>query len=168
MYPATLEKVKRALILYSVEGDLRNVCELAGIAYITIFEARKEYPIIEQAYQIAREMRADILADEVTEIADTDPNPHSARIRCDARRWAAGVLNRKVYGEKVDMTIEGRVDMSLALTEARQRVLTHMGRLEDVINAEITENDRVLLSRPTDKQSVDSVAHIENVDIFAD
>lgn len=154
MLPATLEKVKKAIALYAVEGDLNACCAPFGLSRMTIYEARKQYPIIETEYRVARELRADSLADEVVEISDTETNPHKARIRCEVRLKVAGFLNRKEYGEHIDMTVDGRVDMSLALTEARQRVLSKVNKLGDILDADVIDNPIKSLVGPADIQSV--------------
>lgn len=52
-------------------------------------------------YARARETQADVLVDEIVAIADSEPDPNKARIRIDARKWTAGKMKPKVYGDKV-------------------------------------------------------------------
>lgn len=52
------------------------------------------------AYLRAREDRADVLADEIIEIADRAEGPTAARLQVEARKWAAAKLAPKRYGEK--------------------------------------------------------------------
>ena len=63
------------------------------------------------AYQRAREAQADLLSDEIIEIADemgrdNDGAAHvsRARLRIDARKWKAARLSPKKYGEKGDVS----------------------------------------------------------------
>lgn len=51
-------------------------------------------------YARAREQRADTLAHEVIFIADTEDDPQRARNRMDARKWAAGKMAPKTYGDR--------------------------------------------------------------------
>lgn len=55
-------------------------------------------------YARAREAQADHFADQIVEIADIEEDPNRARVRIDARKWAAGKMRPKVYGDKVDLT----------------------------------------------------------------
>ena len=151
----TLEKIKKALTLYATGGSLKDCCLEVGTNRVVIYEARKQYPIIDAAYQVARELRADLLADEVVEISDTETNPHKARIRCEVRLKVAGFFNRKVYGEHVDMTVEGRVDMGLALMEAKQRLLKHLGEIQEIADGEVIDSTAQIEAGPTDNESVD-------------
>ena len=55
-------------------------------------------------YTRAREEQADYYADEIIEISDTEDDANKARVRIDARKWVAGTLRPKKYGEKLDLT----------------------------------------------------------------
>ena len=58
------------------------------------------------AYEPVREMHADLLADEVVKISDTE-DPARARVQIDALRWAASKLNPRRYGERQDRLQDG-------------------------------------------------------------
>jgi hypothetical protein len=52
-------------------------------------------------YARAREQRADLIADEIIAIADNEADPNRARVKIDARKWAAAKLNPKRYSDRV-------------------------------------------------------------------
>ena len=56
-------------------------------------------------YARAREMQADHEFDEIKAIADlaSAEDVQVARLRVDARKWRAGKLRPKVYGDKVEL-----------------------------------------------------------------
>jgi hypothetical protein len=56
-------------------------------------------------YARAREERADMIADEVITIADTDPDPQRARVRIDARKWWAAKVNPRKYADKAEVNV---------------------------------------------------------------
>lgn len=59
-------------------------------------------------YARAREAQADALAEEVLEIADdASEDPQRSRLRFDARRWYAGKVAPKKYGDKVQAEVTG-------------------------------------------------------------
>lgn len=66
-------------------------------------------------YTRAREAQADFFADEITDIADTEEDANKARVRIDARKWAAGKLKPKVYGDRLQL--DG--DMTVSMTDAQ-------------------------------------------------
>ena len=59
-------------------------------------------------YMRAREDQADFYADQIIDISDTEKDPAKARVRIDARKWKAGKLKPKVYGDRVDVTTDGQ------------------------------------------------------------
>lgn len=70
-------------------------------------------------YTRAREAQADYYADEIADIADTESDPNKARVRIDARKWAAGKLKPKVYGDRLQLDGDMNVSMSDAQLDAR-------------------------------------------------
>lgn len=55
-------------------------------------------------YARAREVGYAGLADELTEIADSDGDPARDRLRVDTRKWLLSKALPKVYGDKVEHT----------------------------------------------------------------
>lgn len=75
--------------------------------------------LLAEQYARAREDQADYIAGEVLEIADTEPDPNKARVRIDARKWAAGKLKPKVYGDRIQLDGDMNVNMSDEQLDAR-------------------------------------------------
>lgn len=68
-----------------------------------------------EQYARARQAQADVLFDELIEIADDrSDDPASRRVRVDARKWAASKLKPKVYGDKVDLQVGGALKVITA------------------------------------------------------
>lgn len=95
------------------EGEsLRKICEPSAmpdkstvIAWsLGQVEAAREAGFPNQ-YAQARRVQAELRADEIIEISD-DPNedPQRSRLRVDSRKWYAGKLAPKIYGEKLALT----------------------------------------------------------------
>jgi len=91
-------------------------------------------PRLKEAYEQAVQDRAAFLAEELIEMADTpipegmDPVSRSAwvqhlRVRLDTRKWIASRVYRKVYGDRVDMTVShDTISITAALEAADNRV----------------------------------------------
>lgn len=89
-------------------------------------------PELKVAYQQAVEDRADRLAEELIEIADTpmpeglDGPSRSAwvqqmRLRVDVRKWAASKLRPKTYGDRLDLSVSHEPISIIGALEAAQR-----------------------------------------------
>jgi hypothetical protein len=89
-------------------------------------------PELKLAYQQAVEDRADRLAEELMELADT-PMPEGLdgpgrsawvaqmRLRVDVRKWAASKLKPKTYGERLDLSVTQEPISIIGALEAAQR-----------------------------------------------
>ena len=89
-------------------------------------------PELKAAYQQAVEDRADRLAEELMELADT-PMPEGLdgpgrsawvqqmRLRVDVRKWAASKLKPKTYGERLDLSVTQEPISIIGALEAAQR-----------------------------------------------
>jgi hypothetical protein len=91
-------------------------------------------PELKVAYQQAVEDRADRLAEELMELADT-PMPEGLdgpgrsawvqqmRLRVDVRKWAASKLKPRTYGERLDLSVtQEPISIVSALKAAERRV----------------------------------------------
>jgi hypothetical protein len=96
------EKLAETICERIAEGEsLRRICEDPGLPNrSTVHEWLRREPVFSDQYARARELQADHYADEIIEIADTEPNPQRARVRIDARKWTAAKLRPKKYGNR--------------------------------------------------------------------
>lgn len=100
-------------------------------------------------YEKALQDRADKLAEEIIEIADSmppeglEPAAMSAwvadkRLRVDARKWVAAKLQPKRYGDRIDVAVtDTRISVMDALTQAKQRVLNDNSDIVDVESRDV-------------------------------
>jgi hypothetical protein len=86
----------------------------------------REYEEFSQAYTHARELQQERFAAEVVMIADTEKDPAIARNRMDARKWYAGKVSPKKWGDRVD--IEAKVEVNSGPTE---NLLTFLAMAEN-------------------------------------
>jgi hypothetical protein len=100
-------------------NSLSEICRLPGMPERTTFMKRLAGdPELQKRYAAAIDVRADVLVDEIIEIADDDSNdtvigengPRAntewiarSKLRVDARKWAAAKMAPKKYGDRVDM-----------------------------------------------------------------
>lgn len=104
--------------------SLKAICEDEGMpARSTVFKWLAENKPFSDMYARAREEQADAIFDEIIEIADDGRNDwmerrgeedagwvtngeniQRAKLRIDARKWMAGKLRPKKYGEKLELS----------------------------------------------------------------
>lgn len=108
--------------------SLRSICrDDAMPACSSVFKWLNENKSFSEQYARAREAQADALFDDVLDIADdarndwmethaedsmgwrvNGENIQRSRLRVDARKWMAGKLAPKKYGEKVTTELTGK------------------------------------------------------------
>lgn len=109
--------------------SLRSICRAEDMpAKSTVFKWLRDVPGFSDQYARARETQADAIFDEIIDIADDAANDWMERtnsdgesigwqlngdhvrrsqLRIDARKWMAGKLRPKVYGEKITQALTG-------------------------------------------------------------
>lgn len=89
--------------------SLVSVCKDPAMpGYDTVRRWLRDDEEFQGRYVRAREDQADYLADEIIGIADGDSDPQDKRVRVDARKWVAGKLRPKVYGDRSSMELTGK------------------------------------------------------------
>lgn len=116
--------------------SLRTICKTEAMPPMgTVFRwlADDRYASFREQYARAREVQADTLFDEILQIADDGLNDTykddegkvrvdqdviaRSRLRVDARKWMAGKLRPKVYGDKLELA--GNPDAPLTVEIVR-------------------------------------------------
>jgi len=92
----------------------------AEITRTSFYNWLKDNKDFDKLYNYAREIRSDIIFEEILEISDDSKNDvrlneegkeiannelvNRSRLRVDARKWVLAKMNPKKYGDKVDVT----------------------------------------------------------------
>lgn len=84
------------------------ICGLEDMpAQSTVYKWLKENEEFSERYARAREMQADLYADQIIQIADDcEPEAGSvskARLQIEARKWTASKLSPKKYGDRLEV-----------------------------------------------------------------
>ena len=105
------------------------------------------------AYARAVEIKADLMADDVVHIADTDEDAARARNRMQARQWLASKLYAQRYGDRIDLNVSQTIDIGSTLAEARARLLPVRDQHE-LIDAQAIDISRQNDPKPRDNESL--------------
>jgi hypothetical protein len=95
--------MERVCDLLTEGQTLRRICDsVEGMPKAsTICLWLSESKELAEQYARARDIQADRFADEIIDIADTEPDPQVARVRIDARKWHASKTAPKKYGDRI-------------------------------------------------------------------
>ncbi len=104
--------------------SLRSICTQKNMPdQATVYRWLDRFKTFCEQYARAREVQADTLADEILDIADDTTLDiqqgtqgheraqheavHRSKVRIDARKWLAGKLAPKKYGDKIQQCVTG-------------------------------------------------------------
>ena len=117
------DKVAEQLCSGLTDGkSLRSLCLQDDMPdQTTVFRwlADERYADFRKQYAGAREIQADAIFDECLDIADDGTDQHDgdhiarSRLRIDTRKWMAGKLAPKKYGEKLDIDVTGNITVQI-------------------------------------------------------
>lgn len=106
-------------------------------SHTTIAKWQNENEEFAAAYARAREQRGETFAQQIIEIADTEPDAQAARNRIDARKWIAGKLFPRVYGDtqRVD------INQQITVADAHASVLMRLADQARANKQQVIETD---------------------------
>ena len=103
---------KRICNLISEGKSVRKICRRKNMPTAkTIFNwlLDEDKKVFLQQYETARNIQAELMFEELLEIADErSKNVLRARLRVDTRKWYLSKVLPKKFGEKVDVTSGGK------------------------------------------------------------
>lgn len=131
------DKVANTICERIAEGEgLITICAAEDMpSKTTVFRWLEEKPEFRDKYTRAREDQAEVHADEILTIADTEEDVNRAKVRIDARKWTASKLRPKKYGsyQQIDMT--GETKTTHSLDENMEQAVTSVCELFKAISA---------------------------------
>jgi len=102
--------------------SLGYVLKFLGIKPYAFSKLLRGSPSFTALYHQCQSMRAELLVEQIIEIADDKyADPMSVRNRVDARKWYASKMVPHRYGERIDISVSATVDIRGALQAAKDR-----------------------------------------------
>lgn len=101
---------------------LQNALKTHECSAYIFYKTLEKYPECQLSYAYAEKFIADTLAEEIISIADSEDNYGKARNQIDARKWLAGKRAPKKYGDRIDVNVEGSIDLTAAIQDASKRI----------------------------------------------
>lgn len=110
------------------------MCKEVGISQSHFYDLLTKDEALAEKYARAREAQADYLADEILSIVDEPPKRTPSgtvdsgdvadkRLRMDARKWHAGKLAPKKYGDKIALGGDDDMPAINVITEITRKII---------------------------------------------
>lgn len=143
-------RAENVIRLVGEGASLQDSCTRSDISVFKFKSILDRVRSLALSYARARELRADLLADQIIDIADSDGDPQRARNRIQARQWLASKHAQSTYGDRIDLNVSQSLSITDVLAEARarrQRLSCDQGQ---VIEAQVIETPAISEHGPTD------------------
>lgn len=151
------EKAVQVIDDVAAGGLFGDACAARGISPQTFNRTCARLRNLAELYAQAQTIRADLLADDVIRIADSNADPQKARNRMNARQWLAAKLAPKTYGDRLDIAVTQTISVADALTDARARLLRPVRDQQVIEDAQVIDSQAPMLPEPRDEASPDPV-----------
>ncbi len=111
--PLTQEQEDTLIEGIATGDSVAKIAKKIGVSVPTIYRRIDSSEELLDKYTRAKQSKAQVLAEEIIEIADNDDlKPDDKRIRVDARKWVAGKYYGKLFGDKITQEHTGTIDLS--------------------------------------------------------
>lgn len=148
----TSEPINTVLRIILNGGSLKEATETAGITHQIFHKMLSSDKESAAAYARAVEIKGDILADQVIQLADGSGDPAKVRNQIQARQWLAAKLNKK-YSERIDLNVQQTIDIGSTLAEARARLIPIRDQ-SNIVDVEPFDSIDFASKGERDKQSI--------------
>ena len=149
----TRDKEQRALDAIASGETLTGVLQSLGISPYHWHQHIQDAEAFSR-YARARIQQAHAMADMAVEAARAEADVQRAKLLSDVYKWRASKGAPADYGDRLDVSINGRVDIGATLLEARNRARP-VSDQRDIIDAQVIETKGLEDMRATDTQSVE-------------
>jgi len=106
-----------ACLLVAQGMTLQNAVKIAGTSFTDFYREKDKNEHLRESYARARLDQADVFADQIVEISDTDLDPQRAKNRIEARKWTAAKLRPDRYADIKNINLSGDIGLYPQLTD---------------------------------------------------
>ena len=121
---------ERLFFAIGVEGiSLTEFCQLENVSYALVRKRLERSERLSLSYRQARETRAQIHADRIAVLSeqvltDEPSKANQYKISIDTKRWLATVMDRKLFGDKVEQTLNVSLDLNTAYLDQLKTLMS--------------------------------------------
>lgn len=107
------------------EKTIKEILKSRDLERHTFYKFLSDEPAARVRFDQVKEFKAEDNIDEIVSIADNEKLDHlRARTMIEVRKWTASKLLSKKYGDRLDINLSKTIDISQALVEASERVIS--------------------------------------------
>jgi hypothetical protein len=121
----TVEEILAELAMDAETGSLKRILEDKGLDPSSFYALMRRVPAVKEAYAEARVIQAEVMADQMLEIAKDGTNDviQRSKLRVDTIKWIMSKMHYQRFGDKIQQDVNANivVDHAERLENARKR-----------------------------------------------
>jgi hypothetical protein len=126
-----------------------------GISSCAFYSRLNKDLELERSYALAQEARAELMVDQILDIADNDEDANRARNKIQARQWIASKQRPKKYGDRIELNHTVTADIKGVLASFDIRTLP-MRDLNETPIIQVIDTPQLIASEVTGSKPVDA------------
>lgn len=157
----TQEEEDHVLNMIADGETTRKVREYLGINASTWMKILERSPLFHQAVMHSQSLSLEDLADSLLEIPDQMFDVQKAKLKSDNIKFLLSKRKPQVYGDRIDLNVNGTVDLRAALNDAERRISLPPSDLGNIIETQVVKIKERSTHDDTDEYTV-----VDKDDIF--
>lgn len=112
-----------AIVTASNGASLKEICRVLGCTVFSLHTLLNRYPTFAAQLKQAREIGFTVRAEGLRDLVHNDPfaDPNRMKVIVDTEKWLLSKLHPRVFGDRIDVNITEKVDVSEPMKQARER-----------------------------------------------
>jgi hypothetical protein len=166
IYPPDIQIEEAKILDLLANGQtLAKACESVGLSTGQFMQRLPNRTSLSHAFVCARDAGAEVLADSLLGLTDTEADVNRARLKSDNIKWILSRRHAAKFGDRIDVNVNATVDLTSAISEARNRLRPVRDQEPDIIDVTPIESGLAINTLP-DTPSNESPIGAQMPDIF--
>ena len=135
IYPPDIQTDEAKILDLLANGQtLAKACETVGLSTGQFMQRLPNRTSLAHAFVCARDAGAEVLADSLLGLTDTEADVNRARLKSDNIKWILSRRHAAKFGDRIDVNVNATVDLTSAISEARNRLRPVRDQEPDIID----------------------------------
>ena len=135
IYPPDVQPDEAKILDLLANGQtLAKACDSVGLSTGQFMQRLPSRTSLATAFVCARDAGAEVLADSLLGLTDTEADVNRARLKSDNIKWILSRRHAAKFGDRIDVNVNTTIDLTGAITEARNRLRPVRDQEADVID----------------------------------
>ena len=135
IYPPDIQTDEAKILDLLANGQtLAKACETVGLSTGQFMQRLPSRTSLAHAFICARDAGAEVLADSLLGLTDTEADVNRARLKSDNIKWILSRRHAAKFGDRIDVNVNATVDLTSAISEARNRLRPVRDQEPDIID----------------------------------